>query len=203
MFRISLFENAVDELKAAHMYIESFLDWKDDADIPDIEKLFAIKHIIKHLSACWELLMKYYIQKREPKAIFINPNQITEEKLKAGSFKTIGYKKAVELLNGYHIDNSFSKLIELHKYRNQIEHYQIEVSFVELIQTIVNAINDLIKFCSIYITPITEDKGTMNDTGNVVIGLFSTKKELEELLLSGFFSNHLGTEKVTTSLSNM
>ena len=61
MFKISLFENAVDELKAAHMYAESFLDWRNDDQVPDLERLFAIKQMIKHLSSGWELLMKYRI----------------------------------------------------------------------------------------------------------------------------------------------
>ena len=30
MFKISLFENAVDELEAVHMYIKLFLDWVGD-----------------------------------------------------------------------------------------------------------------------------------------------------------------------------
>lgn len=185
MFKISLFENAIDELKATHMYVESFLDWRNDDLVPDIEKLFAIKQMIKHLSSSWELLMKYRIQKHDYSKVFEEPSKITDEKLKTGDFHTIRYKTAIKILNSYGINNSFTRLKELHTYRNQIEHYQIEVSLGELIQTSVEAIDELIAFCSSYITPIIDDRETMYQTGDVLLQLFDVKKELENLLLSG------------------
>ena len=189
MFKISLFENAVDELKAAHMYAESFLDWRNDDQVPDIERLFAIKQMIKHLSSAWELLMKYRIQRHDSDKIFKNPKQITPEKLAAGDFQTIGYQTAIKILNGYGINDSFPHLKELHAYRNQIEHYQIKVSFEKLLQTSVDAIDELIMFCTVYITGIIEERTVMYQTGDTVIHLFSAKKKLEKLLRSGVFSN--------------
>lgn len=190
MFKISLFENAIDELKVAHMYVESFLDWRNDDLVPDTDKLLAIKQMIKHLSSGWELLMKYRIQKRDPNKVFTNSEQITEEKLKSGKFHTIGCDKAIVVLkDDCGINHSFSQLEKLHTYRNQIEHYQIEASFEELIQTSIDALDELIAFCSFYITPGIEDRSIMYQTRDDATHLYSAKKELEELLRSGVFSN--------------
>jgi len=189
VYSISLFENAVDELKAAEMHAQSFFDWRDDNLIPDIEKLCAFKHMIKHLSSAWELLMKYRIQGHDPKMIFINPDQITDEKLKSGDFQTVKYMSAIRILNSYGIDCPFSNLKKLHIYRNQIEHYQIEVSFSELIQTAADAIGELIMFCSCYITSIIADREIMYQAGDIVIHLFTAKKKFENILST---RNYLG-----------
>lgn len=182
MFKISLFENAVDELKAAHMYIESFLDWRRDSEVPWIDLLFAFKQMVKHLCSGWELLMKYRLNRIDPMLVFTKPDEITEEKLKSGEFHTIGYTKAVALLQAEDIKCSFKNLEQLHKYRNKIEHYEIDVPFQSLIRTSLAAIDELIQFVACYVTPIIEQRGIMYEAGDVLIQLWSAKKKLESIL---------------------
>lgn len=188
LYKIPMVVNAIDELKAGHMYLESFIDFRKDEFVPEIETLFAIKHTIKHLASCWELLMKFRIQQHDPLAIFENPNKITNEKLKTGNFHTINYSLAISYLNQKGIDIAFPKLTMLRHYRNRIEHFEIEEPFDVLIQTLVDAIDELIHFCSCYITPLIQEKDLMYETGDIVIELFGLKNEVTKLLDTGAFS---------------
>lgn len=185
MFKISLFENTVDELKSAHLYTATFLDWQYDYAVPDIEKLFAFKQMIKHLCSSWELLMKYRIATFDPKAIFTKPDQINNENLKSGDFHTIGHLKAEAFLNKEHIHCSFTNLNQLYNYRNKIEHFEIDVPFEALIHTAIGAIDELIKFSSSHIIPVIEDRGILYQADDILVQLWMAKKELESLLVDG------------------
>ncbi len=122
-FKITLIDNAVDEINALRCDMELYLDIANAKDIPESEQHYAIKRCIKQLICAWELLMKYCLQRFDWKQIFADPSKATIQSLQSGEFKSVYYNQAIIRLAKYGVSMPFDNLIKLHQFRNQIEHY--------------------------------------------------------------------------------
>ena len=171
------------EFYSAYLY----LDIANSPDIPLAQQHYAIKRIIKQIICAWELLMKYRLQKEDWTQIFKKPFTATDAALKSGDFKSISYLDAIERLKEHGIDMSFTNLTQLHQFRNQIEHYQIDAPLSKVLSTITAAIDELSAFFDEFIWDIADETETVNLGFGHLSNLLRYKDDLVNLLSQEHF----------------
>ena len=186
-FKISLLDNAIDELDSIRSDLELYLDIAKCDDVSDKQKRYAIKRTIKQLICCWELLMKYRLQKQDWRNIFAYDDEATEANLQTGNFVSVSAESAIKRLKKYHICPDFTNLKKLRTYRNQIEHYQIDAPLNDILETIIASIDELTKFCTQFILGTIEQKASIHETCDILAELFGLRKTLSKLLSDGIF----------------
>lgn len=187
-FRITLIDNAVDELNSLRCDLELYLDIANDKQVPRAEQYYAIKRSIKQLICAWELLMKYRLQQEDWTLIFADPSNATMAALQSGNFKSVCYNEARKRLAKYNILFPFANLKKLHQFRNQIEHFEIDVPLQEVLETLLAAIDELEMFFTKFIWTNSEKQKAVSRGSQMLYELAETKDALSKLLGEGFFS---------------
>lgn len=143
VIRLSLLQNAMHTLYHAveHLYWseredvkegrafnheEHLVEWKNErghlcfplSDFTRLPAVYSLKFAMLHLIQAAELLLKAYVERQEPAAVFVKP----------GSRKTIDLRTALEFAikrNPLLLSPSeYALLLEAKEFRNRIEHYQ-------------------------------------------------------------------------------
>lgn len=113
-FEFSLLENAMDFIHEA---------------IVNAKKLdkYSLKYSVLHLSAGFDLVIKYLLVKEHWTLIFSDLKYASKEKFISGDFKSVNSEVGLERLQqiaGYNFDDKEMKSIrKLREYRNKLEHY--------------------------------------------------------------------------------
>lgn len=187
-FRITLIDNAVDELNSLRCDLELYLDIANDKQVPESEQHYAIKRSIKQLICAWELLMKYRLQQEDWTQIFANTSKATIVALQSGNFKSVYCDEAIKRLAKYNVFLPFTNLKKLHRFRNQIEHYEINVPLQEVLETLILAIDELTVFFADYIWDIAKERRAANRGNHMLYELAEIKEALSQLVDADFFS---------------
>lgn len=186
-FKITLIDNAVDEINALRCDLELYLDIAKDDDIPESEQYYAIKRCIKQLICSWELLLKYCLQHFDWKQIFADPKKASIAKLQSGNFCSVKFHEAIGRLAEHHVSMPFDNLNKLHRFRNQIEHHQIDMSLQEVISVLLSAIDELEEFYTRFVCDVAEDERVLSRGSMMFYELTETKESLLKLLEEEFF----------------
>lgn len=186
-FRITLIDNAVDELNSLRCDLELYLDIANDKQVPKSEQHYAVKRSIKQLICAWELLMKYRLQQEDWRLIFADSSKATTAALQSGNFKSVYYDEAIKRLAKYNVSLPFTNLKKLHRFRNQIEHYEINAPLQEVLATLLPAIDELEMFFTKFIWSASEKQKAVSRGSQMLYELTETKNSLLKLLSDGFF----------------
>ncbi|MBE5852022.1 MAG: hypothetical protein E7299_03575 [Lachnospiraceae bacterium] len=183
-FKIPLFENAIDVLESATMELETYVDWTSD----DIElKLLngAMKRSIQHITNCAELFMKFRLREKGWKYVFENISDASEENKRSGNFLSVKFVKGFRRLKEEcDVVMSFENLIELYKIRNSLEHFDIKKDFKLVANALINAIKELITFCTTEIIIVLNDESDKQILKTKLEKLEKVQKDFEELIVS-------------------
>lgn len=189
IYKISLIDNAVDELDSIRCDLVLYNDIANSKEVDIDQQFYAIKRIIKQIDCAWELFMKYRLQIISWTLLFENPDTASIDDFQTGNFRTVKKNQACKHLSQNGITPSFLNLRKLAQYRNQIEHYQVDASLKEVLQTIVNAIDELSLFYADHIATIATDTRSINRGIKMLIEVQEAKDNLVALIDLGMFSN--------------
>lgn len=176
MYKISLLENAVDELDSVRCELEAYIDWKKTENVDPRQIQYALKRVVKNISSCSELLIKYRLYEEHWAFIFQDVNKASVEKLGTGSFSSVRYEDAIERLkNLCSIKKSMETLSKLHQVRNRLEHFEVIIQFAELKKLIIGSIEELAEFCAYHILTIMKDDEAQEHTQKILGELSALK----------------------------
>ncbi len=178
-FKITLLNNASDDLDTVRSELELYWDVKDASDISEILKILALKRAIKPLSSTFELLAKYVLQAEHWALIFKNPGEASMEKLTSGDFKSVDYNECTtRLRNICGISLTFHNIEKIHKIRNKLEHYAIDTPLAEVQLAVKGAIEEVAYFCREKVFTITKNE----DDKKQLDPLRNSLSELERIM---------------------
>ena len=131
---LSLLENAMD-------YISDATERLNAEELKPVD----LKYIILHLFGGICLLLKQLLAEEHWSLIFNDINSASKVKLKHGNFVSVNFDstcKRLKEIREFNIErNDLKYLHKLRKYRNQIEHYSVNVSKTQVIPIIFECCN--------------------------------------------------------------
>lgn len=149
----NLLENGLDFLSES---VTNLVNLNENNNISDNDKKRFLKYSVLHLISATEILFKVVLVEKNWEYIFDEKiNQADYNKFANGNFQSITGETAIKRLSEFcniTLSNKEQNYIKkLKKYRNKMEHFKIEDTYMQILLTEFDVIAFLVKFIHDYI----------------------------------------------------